>query len=247
MNEEKPALSLPSPAQAAPAKQRGSQLEVGATEKSANEERSALKHAQSARPSGAAFFGANLIEATVADAAIASVVLASEPESDSEAALNDDAPFALPAPTAAARTVSYARNKRVAFAPHATQELLENPQWMTVPGGAYYARGLLYWQNRHIPFIDLESLLLAYPAFDAQAPVPYAMVLAYQTAPHEPLQYGAIALTDIPHTQTVSDADFNPLPGDSDMWAELAISCFKQNGQVTPILDAAKIFSRYHG
>ncbi|MDO4795592.1 MAG: chemotaxis protein CheW [Brachymonas sp.] len=244
MNEEKPALSLP-----APARQRGGQLEVGATEKSANEERSASKHAQSARPSGAAFFGADLIEATVANAAIASVALASESETepDSEAALNDDAPFALPAPTAAARTVSYARNKRVAFAPHATQELLENPQWMTVPGGAYYARGLLHWQNRHIPFIDLESLLLAYPAFDAQAPVPYAMVLAYQTAPHEPLQYGAIALTDIPHTQTVTDADFSPLPSDSDMWAELAISCFKQNGQVTPILDAAKIFSRYHG
>lgn len=168
-------------------------------------------------------------------------------DDEAAAVLDEDAPFALPAPTAAARTVSYARNKRVAFAPHATQELLENPQWMTVPGGAYYARGLLHWQNRHIPFIDLESLLLAYPAFDAQAPVPYAMVLAYQTAPHEPLQYGAIALMDIPHTQTVSDADFNPLPSDSDMWAELAISCFKQNGQVTPILDAARIFSRYHG
>lgn len=166
---------------------------------------------------------------------------------EAAAVLDDDAPFALSAPTAAARVVSYARDKRVAFAPHATQELLENPQWMSVPGGAYYARGLLHWQNRLIPFIDLESLLLAYPAFDAQALVPYAMVLAYQTAQHEPLQYGAIALTDIPHTQTVSDADFNPLPSDSDMWAELAISCFKQNGQVTPILDAAKIFSRYHG
>lgn len=168
-------------------------------------------------------------------------------DDDAAAVLDDDAPFALPAPTAAARVVSYARDKRVAFAPHATQELLENPQWMTVPGGAYYARGLLYWQNRHIPFIDLESLLQAYPAFDPHAPVHYAMVLAYQTAPHEPLQYGAIAITDIPHTQTVSDADFSPLPSDSDMWAELAISCFKQNGQVTPILDAAKIFSRYHG
>lgn len=168
-------------------------------------------------------------------------------EMASAAVLEDDAPFALPAPTAAARMVSYARDKRVAFAPHATQELLENPQWMSVPGGAYYARGLLHWQNRHIPFIDLESLLLAYPAFDPQAPVHYALVLAYQTAPHQPLQYGAIAVTDIPFSQTVSDADFNPLPGDSDMWAELAISCFKQNGQVTPILDAAKIFSRYHG
>ncbi|MDO4795056.1 MAG: chemotaxis protein CheW [Brachymonas sp.] len=167
---------------------------------------------------------------------------------DAAAAMQeDDALFAPSAPTAAARMVSYARGKHVAFAPHATQELIENPRCLPVPGGAYYAHGLLHWQNRHIPFIDLESLLQAYPAFDPQAPVPYALVLAYQTAPQQPLQYGAIAMTDIPSSQTVSDADFSPLPGDSDMWVELAISCFKQNGQVTPILDAAKIFSRYHG
>ena len=158
-----------------------------------------------------------------------------------------DASFAPPAPTATARVVAYARDRLVAFAPHVTQELIENPQWITVPGGAYYAYGLLRWQNRMIPFIHLESLLQAYPVFDAQAAVPYALVLAYQPAPGAPLQYGAIAVAGIPYAQTVSDADFSPLPTDSDLWPELAISCFRQVGQITPVLDAAKIFSQYHG
>ena len=151
-------------------------------------------------------------------------------------------------PRADARMVMYARGKLVAFAPHATQELIEHPQWMHVPGAAYYAYGLLHWQERYIPFIHLESVLLAYPAFDPAVMPPCALVLAYQNAPREPLQYGAIAVHDIPYSQAVSDADFSPLPSDSDMWEELAISCFRQQeGQIVPILDAAKIFSKYHG
>lgn len=146
-----------------------------------------------------------------------------------------------------ARLVAYARGKLVAFAPHATQELIELPQWVPVPGAAYYAYGLLFWQERHIPFIHLESVLLAYPAFDATAVPPYALVLAYQNAPGEPLQYGAIAATGIPYAQTVSDGDSSPLPSDSDMWVELAVSCFRHQDQTIPILDAAKIFGRYHG
>lgn len=199
----------------------------------------------------ATFFGADLLGAAaqIGSTAVAATSAAAELAAAAEMpVLEDDAPFELPAPTAAARIVTYAHGKQVAFAPHATQEFVEKPQWLPVPGGAYYAYGLLYWQNRHIPFIHLESLLLAYPAFDAQvASVPYALVLAYQAAPHAPLQYGAIAVTDIPQTKMVSDADFSPLPNDSDMWAELAISCFRQNGQIYPILDAAKIFSQYHG
>ncbi len=168
-------------------------------------------------------------------------------ETTANAPAADAALFAPPAPTATARVVAYARDKWVAFAPHATQEFVENPQYLTVPGGAYYAYGLLHWQDRHIPFIHLESLLLAYPAFDAKAAAPHALVLAYQAAPNAPLQYGAVAVAETPSSKTVSDADFNPLPTDSDMWAELAISCFKQDGRVYPILDAARIFSRYHG
>lgn len=148
---------------------------------------------------------------------------------------------------AAARMVSYARGKHVAFAPHATQELIEQPQWLHVPGAAYYAYGLLHWQGQWLPLIHLESVLRAYPAFDASVPPNYALVLAYQTAARQPLQYGAMAVVDIPHSVPVRDADFCPLPTDSDMWATLAVSCFRHQDRAIPILDVARIFGEYHG
>lgn len=148
---------------------------------------------------------------------------------------------------APARIVSYARGKLIAFAPHATQELIEQPQCVHVPGAAYYAYGLLHWQERWLPLIHLESVLRAYPAFDASVPPPYALVLAYQTAAYQPLQYGAIAVTDIPYATAVRDADFCPLPADSDMWPALAVSCFRHENQPVPILNPAKIFGEYHG
>ncbi|MDO5653759.1 MAG: chemotaxis protein CheW [Brachymonas sp.] len=150
-------------------------------------------------------------------------------------------------PQAEARMVAYSRGRHVAFSGHATQELIEHPEVQVVPGAAYYGYGLLWWQQRHIPLIHLESVLRAYPAFDPAVPPQFALVLAYQTAPREPLQYGAITVTDIPYSQRVSDADFCPLPKDSDMWEELAISCFRHQEQAIPVLDAARIFSAFHG
>lgn len=180
-----------------------------------------------------------------AQAGVAGAELAAE--MPAEGIPTEETLFDMPVRTATARMVAYSRGKLVAFAQHATQELIENPQWQHVPGAAYYAYGLLYWQNRYIPFIHLESVLQAYPAFDASAAVHYALVLAYQTAPGEPLQYGAIAVAETPYSHPVQDADFCPLPTDSDMWPALAISCFQYQGQAIPILDAAKIFGGYHG
>ena len=63
---------------------------------------------------------------------------------------------------APARLIVYARQRYVALAPHATIELLDNPSLAHVPGSAYYLRGLLKWQGRWIPAIDLHTLLRAY-------------------------------------------------------------------------------------
>ena len=168
---------------------------------------------------------------------------------DSKLLLAEDSTGATPAIArqAAARMAAYTRGKFVAFAPHVAQELLERPQWVSVPGAAYYAYGLLRWQARWVPFVHLESLLRAYPAINTSTAPQYALILAYQNAPGQPLQYGAIAVDSIPHSVLASDADFCPLPDDSDMWATLALSCFRHQGQAVPILDSAKIFSEYHG
>lgn len=150
-------------------------------------------------------------------------------------------------PTAEARIVAYAAGRYIAFAPHATQELLENPQCLAVPASAYYGYGLLHWQEQHIPLIHLESVIKAYPAFDANTPPAYALILAYQPQAGAALQYGAIAVTNIPTSITVRDTDFAPLPKDSDMWGEFSMSCFKHDNQHIPIIDVARMFGEYHG
>ena len=166
---------------------------------------------------------------------------------NSSIALPEDSILYAADDQAPARMVAYTRGKYVAFAPHVTQELLEQPQWVHVPGAAYYAYGMLRWQQRWVPFVHLESLLSAHPVFNDSVAPQYALVLAYQNAAGEPLQYGAIAVNNIPYSVLASDADFCPLPSDSDMWATLALSCFRYQEQAIPILDSAKIFSEYHG
>lgn len=169
-------------------------------------------------------------------------------ETSADVVLDDATDAAVEAqPTAEARMVAYAPGRFIAFAPHATQELLENPQFLAVPGSAYYGYGLLHWQERHIPLIHLESVIKAYPAFDASATPAYALILAYQPQAGAPLQYGAIAVADIPTSVTVRDADFASLPKDSDMWGEFSLSCFKHNNQHVPIIDVARMFGEYHG
>lgn len=169
-------------------------------------------------------------------------------ETSADVVLDDATDAAVEAqPTAEARMVAYAPGRFIAFAPHATQELLENPQFLAVPGSAYYGYGLLHWQERHIPLIHLESVIKAYPAFDASVTPAYALILAYQPQAGAPLQYGAIAVADIPTSVTVRDADFASLPKDSDMWGEFSLSCFKHNNQHVPIIDVARMFGEYHG
>jgi chemotaxis signal transduction protein len=150
-------------------------------------------------------------------------------------------------PGAPARLIEYSRGRFVALPPHTTLELLEHPQALAVPGAAYYAYGLLAWQGRQLPLIDLEALLLAYAGGQRAKAPRYALVVAYQRAPGAPVEHGAIAMADLPQTVTVSDDAMCELPNGSDMWPLLALSCFTFDGQVVPVVDTGRLFSSYHG
>lgn len=163
----------------------------------------------------------------------------------------DAAPAALPAdagPRAVARLIEYAPGRQIALPPHTTIELLENPAVVAVPGAAYYACGLLAWQGRRLPLLDLHALLLrAHPGANGAVAPRYALVLAYQRAPRQPVEYGAISLAVLPQTVTVGDEARCELPTDSDLWPLLALSCFRHEGRAVPILDTARLFATYHG
>jgi chemotaxis signal transduction protein len=148
---------------------------------------------------------------------------------------------------ALARVIDYAHGRLAALAPHTTIEVVENPRATVVPGAAYYALGLLEWQGRQIPLVDLDTLLLAYPRDDQANPPRYALVVAFQRLPGSAVEYGAVALAKLPETVAVADDASCAFPSTSDMWPLLAISCFRRSGQAVPIIDTARLFGRYHG
>jgi chemotaxis signal transduction protein len=148
---------------------------------------------------------------------------------------------------ATARLIEYAHSHQIALPPHTTLELVESPMAVAVPGAAYFAHGLLAWQGRWIPMIDLEVLLLAHQEVELVAAPRYALIVAYQRAPRRPLEYGAISLYALPQTIEIGDETCCELPTDSDLWPLLALSCFRHEGHAVPILDPARLFSAYHG
>ncbi len=136
--------------------------------------------------------------------------------------------------------------KRVALAPHSAMELVEQPEIMTVPGCSYYALGLMKWQGQHLAVLDLASLLNAY-AKPSRSRARHALVVAYQSAPGQPLEYGALACVELPQTLQVSDDKQCPMPSDSDLWPLIASSCFSDANGPVPILNLSRVFGGFLG
>ena len=154
----------------------------------------------------------------------------------------DDAPVATATVRVPARLLEYDRDKFVALPIHTAYEILEHAPVVSVPGAPYYGLGMLRWQGQWLPVIDLCALLNAYPK-PGSPPKRHVLVVAYQTAPRQALQYFAIATVALTSTVQVADADQCALPGDSDLWPLIALSCFEHAGQPVPIIDTARLFN----
>lgn len=148
---------------------------------------------------------------------------------------------------AEARVVAYKSRGFAAFSPNVTIEIVENPLLVDVPATAYYARGLLQWQNRWIPVLDMESLIMACPVFERGSIPRFALVLSYIDYATGGVAFGAIALTAMPQTISVTDEDACALPSRSDLWPYIAMSCVSYRGAVIPIIDTNRLFGSYHG
>jgi hypothetical protein len=148
---------------------------------------------------------------------------------------------------ASARWIEYEPGCQIALPVHTTMELVDNLVVVAVPGAAYYAHSMLAWRGSWIPLINLGSLLHAHVNANADSQPRYALVVAYQRAPSEPLEHGAIGLAALPLTVMVEDAAQCALPADGDLWPLIALSCFRHNGHDVPILDTACLFANYQG
>lgn len=140
-----------------------------------------------------------------------------------------------------ARIIEYQPQKYAALPVHTTMALVERPELVVVPGAYEFGLGMLKWQDRWISVIDLGALLHGVPSVDSGAR-PHVMVLAYQTAPNQALQYAGIATTSLPVTVSVADEQQALLPEDSPLWPVIAISCFTHEGRAIPILDTSRLF-----
>lgn len=127
----------------------------------------------------------------------------------------------------------------VAIAPQVSLEILEKPEILTVPGTKNYIEGLMRWQNRWIPAINLKSLLTG----TSQNIEPhYCLVVLYRYPDSLVIEYGALILQKIATTVTVTNSDFTALPESSKMWSLIADSCFSLDGQSVPILNMQSLF-----
>ncbi len=150
-------------------------------------------------------------------------------------------PAAPEEPRTPARLLEYKRGAFVAFPAHTTVGLIECPTVLTVPGAPYYCHGMIAWQDRRIPLLDLNTLLRAYQEA-IEPPIGHVLVLAYQSAPGQPLEYGAVCARALVRMIEVADSQQCDLPGDSDLWPWISLSCFEHEGHAVPVLDTARLF-----
>lgn len=148
------------------------------------------------------------------------------------------------AETALACVLEYAPQQQIALPIHAGVELVEQPRVVPVPGMPNFCLGLLAWQGRQLPLVDLRAYLQAPDAEVVATPASHVLVVAYQAAPGRPIDYGALCAPWLVRMVEVADDQQCPLPADQAVWPALAISCFQHRGHATPVLDPARIFCR---
>jgi chemotaxis signal transduction protein len=147
---------------------------------------------------------------------------------------------------------------RVAAGAPQVVEYLLAPETIDVPRTPKHCAGLLIWRDRMIPVIDFAPLQT-----EPAATTPWleeadrvgnersttvkaqrAVILAYQDAPAQPLRYGALLVTAAPTEFWVSDDMAGALAEMPAVFRHIARSCFVQQGQIIPILDAHQLFTR---
>lgn len=143
---------------------------------------------------------------------------------------------------ALACVLEYAAGAFVALPIHSGVELVEKPRFVPVPGMPEHALGLMAWQGRQLPLIDLASYLRGEPA-PAGEQMSHVLVTAYQTARGEPIEYGAVNAPFLVRMVEVGNSQACPLPAELLDRADATVSCFRYQDEPVAVLDLARIFT----
>lgn len=142
---------------------------------------------------------------------------------------------------ALACVLEYRADAFVALPIQSGVELVEPPIVTPVPGMPAFALGLMSWQGRYLPLIDIDALIHGEPVRH-DSPIDHVLVVAYQAQRNAPLEYAALCaphlvrMTEVTNHQTCLLA---PYLSELKAWV---LACFKYQGQSVPILDLARIF-----
>jgi chemotaxis signal transduction protein len=130
---------------------------------------------------------------------------------------------------------------RLAVGGHCVVEYLLSPPTHPLPRVPAHCLGVLLWQERMIPLVDLGPVLSGEPQPAGRGGL-RAVVLAYEEAAGQPLRYGALAVRSAPVEVWASDEMACPLP-ESPALGHLARSCFEHHEETIPVLDPAALFA----
>ena len=114
-------------------------------------------------------------------------------------------------PHATAYLLEYLKGSYLAFATHTGVELVEQPRIVAVPGSPHFCLGLMPWQGRQLPLVDLARFILGPIVPDTPA-IGHVLVLAYQKARFQALEYGAVCAPSLISKVEVVDSQQCDLP-----------------------------------
>lgn len=146
-------------------------------------------------------------------------------------------------PRAKAYILEYGQGGLVAFPAHTGVELVDQPRYVVVPGMPYFCQGLMAWQGRRIPLLDLNKFLRG-PEAQRTSSVGHVLILAYQSAAGQALEYGAVLAPALIQMIDVIDSQQCALPADIAVLSGISLSCFEYEGRPVPVLDTARIFCK---
>lgn len=119
-------------------------------------------------------------------------------------------------------------------------EYVLSPHIVDVPLRPPHCAGVAIWRERWIPVLDLAAA----NASPTDGHTARAIVLAYQLAPGQPLQHGAVAVHAPPRETWVSDDMACAPPEDLiKRLRQSLVSCFSLHGTPVPIVNVARLFS----
>jgi len=145
--------------------------------------------------------------------------------------------------SAQAWLLEFSRHQIAAVGLHELVEVLSHPKLYHVPLASARCHQVLVWRDEILPVVNFDDEIGS-DSMDHLAGGAVTAIAVYQTVPGEPLRHGALELTVMPKTVSVSDNMACALPASSSWIADLAISCFSYENLAVPVIDLTRVFER---